>query len=146
MIPTPFVSLRSTFPPDRGNRPSSEGAKENTPAKSLPLTREVAFAKQMTEGEIGRCGLARRVAAQAGFISAQEPPLCGGWPRNAPAGAVLALRANSPYRAPRKKGFLLQGGRYGRRVWEAAPYRDAPSVGAHSVRPRAATWGRPYES
>ena len=53
-IPTPFVSLRSTFPPDRGNRPSSEGTKE----KSLPLTREVAFAKQMTEGETGRRGQA----------------------------------------------------------------------------------------
>ena len=51
---TPSVSLRSTFPPDRGNRPSSEGAKE----KSLPLTREVAFAEQMTEGETERRGQA----------------------------------------------------------------------------------------
>ena len=31
--------------------------------KSLPLTREVAFAKQMTEGEIGWCGRARRFVA-----------------------------------------------------------------------------------
>ena len=51
----------------------------------------------------------RRVAAQAGFISAQEPPLCGGWPRNAPAGAVLALRANPPSRAPRKKAPPSRG-------------------------------------
>ena len=49
---SPPVSLRSTAP-------SSEGAKK----KSLPLTREVAFAKQMTEGEIGRCGRARRFVA-----------------------------------------------------------------------------------
>ena len=34
--------------------PSSEGAKETLLQKSLPLTREVAFAEQMTEGETGR--------------------------------------------------------------------------------------------
>ena len=45
-------------------------------------------------------GKARRVVAQASFISAQEPPLCGGWPRNAPAGAISARWADSPSRAP----------------------------------------------
>ena len=36
-----------------------------------------------------------RGTPQGGFISAQEPPLCGGWPRNAPAGAILPFRGNS---------------------------------------------------
>ena len=56
---------KGSRPPDRGKRPSSEGAKE----KSLPLTREVAFAKQMTEGEIGRRGRPRPT---------KSLPPCGG--------------------------------------------------------------------
>ena len=56
---------KGSRPPDRGNRPSSEGAKE----KSLPLTREVVFAKQMTEGEIGRRGRPRPT---------KSLPPCGG--------------------------------------------------------------------
>ena len=55
---SPPVSLRSTAP-------SSEGAKE----KSLPLTREVAFAKQMTEGETGRPHGAAPSSSQAPYRS-----------------------------------------------------------------------------
>ena len=100
---------------------------------------------------------ARRVAAQAGFISAQEPPLCGGWPRNAPAGAVLALRANSPSRAPRKKrlppgrGKLSSEARLMRVPTGVMLLTFSPSSGPAGHLPpcggkalRAATWGRPY--
>ena len=63
--------------------------------------------------------VARRVVAQASFIPAQGPPLCGGWPRipqgtfsgafgpirlDAPAGAVSVYWADSPPRAPQKEG------------------------------------------
>ena len=67
--------------------------------------------------------------------------------------SVIARRAAGPTRQsvfPREKdGFPrpLRGlGMTGRRGQAPAPTRLHHSVGAHSVRPRAATWGRPYES
>ena len=190
---TPSVSLRSTaslpllsrfarhFPLTGGIGPRQRGSKRTPPAKSLPLTREVAFAEQMTEGETGRRGQAPAYIIRTIRRGAQRRPprhseapegpwesvlshvgyglprrACGP-PRN--DGSRPTIRRGGPVCPPKTNRSVAPssvicfanatfppGGRYSASGMPR-PTWSAPFVGAGVLTgPRAATWGRPYES
>ena len=121
--PPPFSLPQSAL---RLTAPSSEGAKETLPQKSLPLTREVARRKP------------RRRERPGGHMG---PPLHGGGqvaPSSGPAGhlpprgKVRRVKDAAPYRGCASKSLPLTREVAGRR----------PDGG----RARAATWGRTYKN
>ena len=153
---SPPVSLRSTAP-------SSEGAK----GKSLPLTREVAFAKQMTEGETGRPHGAAPTNpnGRGGWTKTPHPSRPDGRATFPPVGGrQIAAEGGGPYRSSQGRagrthrcaptvrqgphcGFSARGPR------RTPPQKRSPSDEGGGIceandggRDRAATWGRPYES
>ena len=98
------------------------------PAKSLPLMREVAFAKQMTEGETGRTMCARPPCERR-----LSPPQGGDW--------GIPLTGNALYVAPSSVTA------FGRATFPPGGRSGALSVGATALGgPRAAMWGRPYKN
>ena len=86
-------------------------------------------------------GMTGRANARPPCERGQSPPPGGDW--------GIPLTENASYVAPSSvicsaNATFPPGGRLGRRVRDAAPYRAAPSVGAGVLTgPRAATWGRP---
>ena len=91
IVPTPFVSLRSTFPPDRGNRPPailwflSDRSERNSP----PQRRNLCFV-------LGGCSACGRATFQRRKVTASsQSPLCSGHPGlGIPHAAPLLLLSN----------------------------------------------------
>ena len=133
MIPTPFVSLRSTFPPDRGNRPHRPSGGHMGP----PL---------QDGGQVAPSSVIC-------FANATFPPggRSGAPGSSRPTKGLLPCGGGAPVRTLGRKGETP-------RLSEQLNLRMPPSVSlrstappqggsqgrARTVRPRAATWGRPF--
>ena len=107
------------------------------PQKSLPLTREVAFAEQMTEGETGRPhGAAPTNPNGQGGLTPPHPALRATFPPGGRSGA--SGRPRPTWSAP----FVGAGDPYS---FCLASLDSFPLIGGIGLTgPRAATWGRPF--
>ena len=131
MIPTPFVSLRSTFPPDRGNRPHRPAGGHMGP----PLRRRKLH--------IPRFRLRRKLTHSAAPTLPTEPAAVAAGLRRGPHNSPpcergVADRGDSvdrkrdrspphPAQCTHWATFPPQGGRLGRRAEVVAPNADSPS-------------------
>ena len=125
MIPTPFVSLRSTFPPDRGNRPHRPaGGHMGPPLRNfgpfLPVGADLcvrpkrtgrspphpSFASQMPPSPEGESSARRgRRALQKASPLVGEVPQCAHWGGR---GKRPVCRNGSIYRCPPQSRFARQ--------------------------------------